>query len=122
MPFTYVVTGLAGGSHSVYARAYDSAGAYKDSGWVNFSIVPLGVNLVISTTVGTATCDPNATSAVKVTYFVDSNASVSMNSAPFRYVIDTTGMSKGSLHWVLCRTYGVAGNFVDSKWVSFVVK
>jgi len=126
--FNFVSTGLANGSYSLVAKAYDAAGNVGTSAAVAFTVnnpdttAPAVTAKVAGT--GTArTFTATATDNIgvsRVEYFVDGSSKGSATVSPYTVTFDCGTVANGS-HSLVAKAYDAAGNVGTSAAVAFTV-
>ncbi len=125
-PFTTVFSTASmtpGSKHNVYARAYNAAGAYTDSGWVSFTVISGQLSISVSAapaTGGSVTFTPTlGGNVVKVIYYVDNwDSFTTVTASP--WTGHTTGLTSGT-HYVCAEAIDATGRTAYTSWVTFVI-
>jgi microbial collagenase len=113
----------AGSKHLVYARAYNAAGAYADSGWVPFTVLSDQLSIQVKATPaagGSVTFTPTVGGNVsKVIFYVDRwDLFTTATTSP--WTGQMSGLAPGT-HYVCAEALDAAGHTVYTSWVAFVM-
>jgi len=133
-PYSLAVnsTGLANGSHTLTAKAYDAAGNVGTSTSVSFSVNNGGgggdttaptASASESGTSGTITLSATASDNVgvtKVEFYVDGSLKATDTSSPYSASLNSATLADGT-HSLVAKAYDAAGNVGTSATVSFTI-